>query len=106
MSENVNPRDELAKQIAEGDTSALVAATATMLVTEVLPVLDELRAQLSGLRRKFDFTELALAEIVTIYEHLQDLVPANKSSRFAQERVRLQAKLERLVKKHLPEESI
>jgi hypothetical protein len=97
--EAANPRDQLVSQIAEGDVPKLVALTATMLAKEVLPALDELRGELGGLRWKFNFIEQALAEVVTIYEHLQELVPASKSAELAQERARLQAKLEKVTKK-------
>jgi hypothetical protein len=98
MTENL--RNEFQKQIAEGDTSALVALTATMLASEVLPALDELRKQLAALKWKFNLTEQALAEIVTIYEHLQDFAPTpEKEGRLADDRRRLQAKLERVTER-------
>jgi hypothetical protein len=90
-------RDELRNLLAEGDTPKLVAGTATMLLVEVLPALDEIRRRLSGLHYQLEFSHIALIQIETIYEHLQDLVPANRRAKLADERMHYRARLERIL---------
>ena len=98
VAKEKSPRDEFVKRIAEGDTATLVAATATMLATEVLPALDEIKRNWNVVSNRLWLTEIALAEIVMLYEHLQELMPPRMSIRIAERKAFFQGRLERLTK--------
>jgi hypothetical protein len=91
-----NLRDELRKQIAEGDTTQLTVAVATLLVAEILPALERMERKWEVVENRLWQSEMALAEIHGIYAHLQDLVPGDKSGPIAEARARYRGRLERM----------
>jgi hypothetical protein len=105
--EAANPRDQLRKQIAEGDTAVLVVAVATMLAKEVLPALDEINAKVEGLRSmvhwKLDEAKLALDMGITVYERLRELGMLSKP--FADRWRSLQQRRKKLIEQEWPNES-
>jgi hypothetical protein len=85
-------RDELADRIAKGDLD--IELVATVLVSEVLPALDHINAQIKG---RLVFAEMALAEIHAIYGYLGDLAEGRKSGPLRQARAVLQERLEKAI---------
>jgi hypothetical protein len=102
-------RDELHKQITEGDTPDVIAATAIMVAREVLPALDDLKRKIAALddelKRKMNVvnnrllqSEMALSEIGMVYDHLQALVPPSAAIAIAERKAFFQGRLERFTK--------
>jgi hypothetical protein len=95
IDEPKRPRDELADRIVEGDAD-VATLIATVLVKEVLPALDHIRAEVAAGRYRLMYADMALAQIGTIYEHLQDLAPLKRQGQLARERLHWQERLEKV----------
>jgi hypothetical protein len=75
-------RDQLTDQLASDSTDApaLMQLIALVLMNEVLPLLDEIANRVRLQRYRLGLAEMALAELHTIYGHLQDIVPHTQTA--------------------------
>ena len=96
------PRDELADRLAAGDAD-ITTLIATVLISEVLPALDQISKEIAGINvqiaevyRRTAMVEMTLCEIDAIYENLQHWC---RSERLARDRVDFSRRLRGAVQK-------
>jgi hypothetical protein len=78
--EMADERAKLKGQIAEGYIE--LDLIATILITEVLPALDEIKAEIKASRSRRGLVEMALGEIHTLYVWMAELVGEDKTLNF------------------------
>jgi hypothetical protein len=91
------PRDELIKLIETGDLDQGTQVIAAVLLREVLPALDRISKQIAALNVSASAGAMALAEIHSIYGHLQDILPKRVVGPIARQRAEWRERLEKAI---------